>query len=204
MTADDWKNVLWTDESSFEIGKNSRQVRVWRSEGERFNSSCLTPSFKSGRQTVMVWGCFMWGKCGPLIILPKGSINGANYVVVMEEAMLDFWMEQSEERGFVVIQEDNAPIHTCKLAKEWRESRDMVTLTWPPYSPDLNPIEHVWYLIKGVIQKMNPRPMTLPSLKDAIQKAWDNYDMYIMDRLVESMPARIAAVIEARGGNTKY
>jgi transposase len=204
MTIDDWKNVLWTDESSFEIGKNSRQVHVWRTEGERFNSSCLTPSFKSGRQTVMVWGCFMWGKRGPLVILPKGSINGPKYVEVMEEAMLDFWMEQSEERGFVVIQEDNAPIHTCKLAKKWRESREMVSLTWPPNSPDLNPIEHIWYLLKGVIQKANPRPMTLPDLKDTIQKAWDEYNMDIMDRLVESMPARIAAVIEAHGGNTKY
>jgi len=204
MTIDDWKNVLWTDESSFEIGKNSRQVRVWRSEGERFNSSCLAPSFKSGRQTVMVWGCFMWGKCGPLVIWPKGFINGANYVEVMEDAMLEFWMEQSEERGYVVIQEDNAPIHTCKLAKQWRESRGMVSLEWPPNSPDLNPIEHLWYLIKGVVQKMDPRPMTLPSLKDAIKKAWDEYDPDIMDRLVESMPARIAAVISAHGGNTKY
>ena len=97
LTIDDWKNVLWTDESSFEISKNSRQVRVWRKPSERFDSSCLTPSFKSGRQTVMVWGCFIWGKRGPLVILPKGSINGAKYVEVMEEAMLDFWMEQSEE-----------------------------------------------------------------------------------------------------------
>jgi transposase len=204
LTVDDWKNILWTDESSFEIGKNSRQVHVWRKPSERFDSSCLTPSFKSGRQTVMVWGCFMWGKRGPLVIMPKGSINGAKYVEVMEEAMLDFWMEQSEERGYIVLQEDNAPIHTCKQAKEWRKSRDIISLTWPPNSPDLNPIEHVWYLIKGVIQKMNSRPMTLPSLKDAIKKAWDECDQLIMNRLVESMPDRIAAVIKAQGGNTKY
>jgi transposase len=204
MTADDWRHVLWTDESSFETGKNSQKVRVWRFPSERFDSSCLVPSFKSGRETVMVWGCFMRGKRGPLVILPKGSIDGAKYVEVMEEVMLDFWMEQSEERGYVVIQEDNAPIHTCKLAKAWRESRDMVTLTWPPYSPDLNPIEHVWYLIKCVIQKMNPRPMSIPSMKAAILKAWDEYNVDVMDRLVDSMPARIAAVIKARGGNTKY
>jgi transposase len=204
LTVDDWKYILWTDESSFEIGKNSQQVHVWRNPSERFHSSCIIPSFRSGRQTVMVWGCFMWGKRGPLVILPKGSMNGANYVAVMEEVMLDFWMEQSEERGYVVIQEDNAPIHTCQLAKQWRESRDMVSLTWPPFSPDLNPIEHVWYLIKCIIQKMDPRPMTLPALKDAIQKAWNEYDQDIMNRLVESMPNRIAAVVQARGGNTKY
>lgn len=204
LTIDDWKHILWTDESSFTIGKNSYQIRVWRPSSQRYDPSCLTPSFKSGRQSVMVWGCFMWNKRGPLVILPKGSLNGMNYVAVMEEAMLDFWMEQSEEQGYVIIQEDNAPIHTCKLAKQWRESREMDSLTWPPNSPDLNPIEHIWYLIKMIVQKMNPRPTTLPSLKDAIKKAWDEYDLDIMNRLVESMPDRIEAVIKAHGGSTKY
>ena len=51
---------------------------------------------------------------------------------------------------------------------------------------------------------MNPRPMTLQSLKDTIKKAWDEYDLDIMNRLVESMPDRIAAVIKAYGRNTKY
>src|SRR6184192_3269665 len=97
----------------FKIGKNSWQIHVWRFPSERFNSSCLTPSFKSGRQTVMVWGCFIWGKCGPLVILPKENLNDENYIVVMEETMLEFWMEQSEEQGYVIVQEDNAPIHTC-------------------------------------------------------------------------------------------
>ena len=117
---------------------------------------------------------------------------------------MDFWMDQSEIRGYIIVQEDNAPIHTCKLAKQWRESVDMETLTWPPNSPDLNPIEQVWYLIKTTIQKMNPRPMTVPSLKEAIKKAWNEFDVNILNRLVESMPDRIAAVIEAKGGNTKY
>ena len=87
---DDWKNILWMDESSFEIGKNSRQVHVWRLTSEHYNSSCLVPSFKSGRQTVMVWGCFMWGNHGPFVILPKGTINGVKYVEMMEEALLSF------------------------------------------------------------------------------------------------------------------
>ena len=90
LTIDDWKNILWTDESSFEIGKNSRQVHVWRLTSECYNSSCLAPSFKSGRQTVMVWGCFMWGNHGPFVILPKGTINGVKYVEIMEEALLGF------------------------------------------------------------------------------------------------------------------
>ena len=80
----------------------------------------------------------------------------------------------------------------------------MTSLTWPPNLPDLNSIKHVWYLIKGIIQKMNPRPMTIPSLKEAITKACNEYDLDTMNKLVESMPDRIFTVIKAHGGNTKY
>ncbi|CAB4484415.1 unnamed protein product [Rhizophagus irregularis] len=52
-TAYDWAQVIFSDESSVEIGKQSRQIRVWRHTGERFNTECLTPIFKSGRKSVM-------------------------------------------------------------------------------------------------------------------------------------------------------
>jgi len=46
--------------------------------------------------------CYV-GESGPLVILPKGRLNNKNYIMVMEETMMDFWMEQSEERGYVVV-----------------------------------------------------------------------------------------------------
>ena len=52
-TAHDWAQVIFSDESSIEIGRQSRQIRVWRHTGERFNIECLTPTFKSGRKSVM-------------------------------------------------------------------------------------------------------------------------------------------------------
>ncbi|CEG67772.1 hypothetical protein RMATCC62417_04151 [Rhizopus microsporus] len=51
---DDWRKVIWTDESSFEIGKLSSQPRVWRKMLEKFNKECLAPTFKSGRTSIMV------------------------------------------------------------------------------------------------------------------------------------------------------
>ena len=123
---------------------------------------------------------------------------------ILEKHFLDFWMEQSEKKGYIVFQEDNSPIHTCKLAKQWKESIGMVSLQWPPNSPDLNPIEHIWYILKITIQKMTPRPMTVPDMTIALRKAWDDLDENTMNNLVESMSSRIAAVIEAKGRNTKY
>ena len=54
----DWMNVIWTDEASFEIGKNSRQLKVWRRSYKRYSWDCLAPTFKSGRTSVMIWGAF--------------------------------------------------------------------------------------------------------------------------------------------------
>src|SRR4051812_4205069 len=152
----------------------------------------------------MIWGCFLWGKCGPLVIFPKGSINGKRYVTMLEENLMGFWMEQSEEHGYVVIQEDNAPIHTCKLAKQWKESMDMVSLEWPPNSPDLNPIEHIWYQLKVNIQNMQHQPTTFSNLTEAIKKSWDDLDGNFINKLVESKPKKIKKIINEKGGNTKY
>jgi hypothetical protein len=58
-TEHDWKNVIWTDESFFEFGKMSRQIRVWRKPHEVYTSQCLAPTFKSGRSSVMVWGLLL-------------------------------------------------------------------------------------------------------------------------------------------------
>ena len=53
-TTFDWKNVTWTDESSFETRKRLRLVKVWQKSHERFSLDCLAPSFKSGQSLVMV------------------------------------------------------------------------------------------------------------------------------------------------------
>jgi transposase len=39
--------------------------------------------------------------------------------------------------------QDNAPIHTARVVKEWFEMNGIDTIDWPPYSLDLNPIEHI-------------------------------------------------------------
>ena len=51
---------------------------------------------------------------------------------------------------------------------------------------------------------MTPRLMAVPDITVALRKAWEELDERVMNNLVESMPDRLAAVIEAKGGNTKY
>lgn len=85
-------------------------------------------------------------------------------------------------------------------------------MQWPANSPDLNPIENLWYPFKKHFHKwfINTHKVSSQS-KEAIQqygeglkKAWSEIGLDLAKRLVESMPERIQAVIHARGGATKY
>ena len=57
-TLDQWKSVLWSDDSKFEIFGSNPRVFVRCRVGERMISPCLVPTVKHGGGGVMVWGCF--------------------------------------------------------------------------------------------------------------------------------------------------
>jgi len=79
-TESDWKNVIWTDESSFELGKTSQQIRVWRKAHEAYESKCVAPTFKSSRSSVMVWGAFTRFDKSPLVLMPEGEQTTTDFV----------------------------------------------------------------------------------------------------------------------------
>jgi hypothetical protein len=74
----------------------------------------------------------------------------------------------------------------------------------PPNSPDLNPIENLWHILRTNIKKREPKPMKKQELIDALQEEWKRLDMDKINKLIESMPRRMQAVIDARGGSTHY
>lgn len=65
-TIAEWKKVLWSDESKFEIFGNKRKIYVRRKVNERFSKNCIVPTVKHGGGSVMVWGCFGDSRVGIL------------------------------------------------------------------------------------------------------------------------------------------
>ncbi len=75
-------------------------------------------------------------------------------------------------------------------------------IQWPSMSPDLNPIEHLWGILKRQVEHHSPS--SIQSLKEVILEEWKKIDLAKCRQLVHSMPRRLGAAIKNHGGHTKY
>jgi len=200
-SVEDWKRVLWTDESTFEIGRNSRQIRVRREPHEKYHPDCLAPTFRNERSSLMVWG----GICGEdktrLAFMPPQRRSAADFVELVYEGPLREFLAEGRD---ILLMEDGAPVHRSAASRIWREDKNLEKLDWPAQSPDLNPIENLWSLLKSNIQSRNPRVNSVEQMREAVQKEWEKLSMVNWKHLIEIMPARMAAVIANKGGSVRW
>ncbi len=202
---EEWNRVIWTDESSVEIGKNSHQVRIWRYTGEEWDLSCVLPTFKSGRTSVMVWGCFAGTSMGPLVVIPRDRRTGLEYRdIILAGPLHDFYLSTKDIEGEVFLMEDGAPTHRSKAANDWRRENSIKCLEWPAQSPDLNPIENIWHTLKEKINNRPSIPKDETELVAALKEEWLLIPSDNLRRLAESMPKRIKELIKNKGGHIHY
>lgn len=200
-TPDQWKQVLWSDESSFNLFCGSKRLLVRRRPGDRFHPDCLNPTVKHGGGSLMIWGCMSGLGVGQLYRC-TGSMNQDQYLAVLKNHMLPSARTIFGRNGAYVFQQDNAPCHKAKRVCAFLTSKRVQMMDWPPQSPDLNPIEHLWEILFRKVQ--NSKPASLDSLWNLLLESWNDLDPQVLSNLVESMPRRVEAVIQAKGGHTKY
>lgn len=99
---------------------------------------------------------------------------------------------------------DNAPAHTAKKTQELMRTWGIKTVKWPANSPDLNPIEGVWALLKQRIHDRRPRPTDAKSIRKALEEEWARLKPEDYRKIIDSMPNRIEAVIQANGGHIRW
>ncbi len=101
-----------------------------------------------------------------------------------------------------IFQQDLAPAHTAKGTKSWFNDHGVTVLDWPANSPDLNPIENLWGIVKRKMR--DTRPNNADELKATVKETWASIPPQQCHKLITSMPRRIEAVIKAKGAPTKY
>ena len=77
-------------------------------------------------------------------------------------------------------------------------------MVWPAQSPDLNPIEHLWGYLKRRLADHECSSKGIYELWERVQVDWEEIPVEECQKLIESMPRRVHAVIKAKGGYTKY
>ena len=87
--------------------------------------------------------------------------------------------------------------------EEYLEEVGIQKLQWPARNPDLNPIEHIWDMLKRKIKSTSNPPQTLNELRSAVVSAWSSIPQVDVRNIIQTMPDRMQPVIRARGGNTQ-
>jgi hypothetical protein len=185
----------------FNIAANKTHVR--RRSNERLLPSCIAPTVKHP-ESVMIWGCFSFFGPGRLYVVPKGTtVNSARYLEILETRMLPS-ASNLYPAGDFIFQDDGAPCHRSKVVKAWFQGHGVTPMhDWPGQSPDINPIENLWCIMKRMVNQSHPTGRI--SLIEAIIHAWHRtVAVQTLQTLVESMPRRIRDVIAAKGYATKY
>ncbi len=75
-------------------------------------------------------------------------------------------------------------------------------MDWPIMSPDLNPIVHLWVILKRKVEEC--KVSKIHQLCDVVMEVWKRTPVATCEALVNSMPKRVKAVQENKGGHTKY
>lgn len=110
-----WGDVIFSDESKFNLIGPDGGARVRRRAGERYDSSCVQSTVKHSPY-VMVWGAITKHGVGEIIIL-NGTVDSQAYKRIIDEGVIPTMEQLSEKRSRIIFQDDSAPCHRSKMVR---------------------------------------------------------------------------------------
>jgi hypothetical protein len=200
-TVANWENVSFSDETWIQLRENGRLQFVRRRVGEAFLPECVSTAVKHDIK-VMIFGAIT-STTKSKIHFVDGTVNAACYQHLLKKVSIVNFLKRGGRRRPFILMEDGAPAHRAATTKRWHEDHGVQLLPdWPGNSPDLNPIENLWSQMKDM--QREERATSIDGLKKIARKVWGKVLPEYLKKLYESMPRRMQAVIDVKGGHTKY
>ncbi|UYV74044.1 hypothetical protein LAZ67_11001965 [Cordylochernes scorpioides] len=161
----EWHRVVFSDESRFCLSSDSRRVRVWRRRGERSNPAAIVELPTVRQRGIMVWGAIAYDSRSPLLRI-QGTMTAQRYV---DDVLRPVTLPYLQGVPNALYQQDNARPHIARISQQ--ALQDVQMPPWPPYSPDLSPIEHVWDIIGRRLHAL-PQPRSEDELWQMVEREW--------------------------------
>lgn len=205
-----YEKTIYVDEFSIDTRK-SRQKIVKRRVNERYADKNINKYRLKSPKTLSFVICFCSKALGPVALI-DGRFTVEKYLSYLHHQMLPFARRVYGDDFFVL--QDNAPIHRASIVADYLASHlpDRV-ISHPPYSPDLNPVEHIGNLIKKKFFEFFNVPNSTMRHFNTSQEIWTlilricysiDEDKIKLKSLAASMHSRFCDVIDADGLYTKY
>ena len=188
----DWKKVIFSDETSIQLDQN--MIKSWTPANESSFKKC--PKFTP---KIFLWGAISLYGRSELHIIDK-IMTGQGYVDILQGCLIPFGGQMPMKNW--VFQQDNDPKHTSRIAKSFLEKSVPKLLSWPANSPDLNPIENVWHMLKRAVESRNPA--SINDLKQYSLEEWAKIPQEHINNCILSMPNRISELLERKGHKINY
>ena len=188
--------MVFTDETTVCVAERSSHFN-WRGAGQRLTRRDF--SVKTAFPTkVVFWGCFSFAGVGPRHVC-HGTINSTASISILKECLLPQALAWFQDTSWVLV-EDNAPCHNSRATNGWLQQHGFNVMKWPENSPDLNPIENMWSVLKAKLCHISC--ITNTDLIRQSQKICNEDDSIkaLCEVLINSMPIKIEDVIHNHGG----
>jgi transposase len=182
------KNILFTDECWVTTNDNTNRSEFVSED----HPASLRVHMKRAQCKVMIWGAIGLGVKSDLHFVTE-SVTSKYYV----DNILPLIKTNLKKIPRGVLMQDNARPHSANATSLALEKEKITALDWPPYSPHLNPIEHLWSTLHRRIAERAPE--TIEELKEAANECWASFTMKEVNKYVESFPKRLRRTVELRG-----